>query len=88
MNSTPLSAAYYRGNKTFAVETASQMPPAKDEVSIRVAYCGVCGTDMHAFRDGLDPRYVTLPVVLGHECSGEVVSTGEDVTSLKQGSGC
>ena len=55
------------------------------EVLVRIKSCGICGTDMHAYLEGLDPRYVTLPVVLGHECSGIVDNVAPDVKSLKKG---
>ena len=45
----------------------------KDEVLIRVAYSGICGTDIHILHDQF--AYYP-PVILGHEFSGEVVGGG------------
>ncbi len=47
--------------------------PAADEVLVRVRRVGLCGTDMHIFR-GAQP-FLTYPRVMGHELSGEVVSS-------------
>ena len=42
---------------------------------------------MQAYAEGIDERYVTLPVVLGHESSGVVRALGPGVTHLQPGSG-
>jgi 2-desacetyl-2-hydroxyethyl bacteriochlorophyllide A dehydrogenase len=55
---------------------------AEDEIVIRVATCGVCGTDRSIFR-GEHPARV--PVVLGHEYSGVVVDIGRAVSGLAVG---
>ncbi|MGF1501788.1 MAG: alcohol dehydrogenase catalytic domain-containing protein [Paracoccaceae bacterium] len=46
--------------------------PAAGQVVVRVAACGLCGSDMHAYH-GADPRRVP-PLVLGHEATGDVLS--------------
>ena len=53
-----------------------------DEVLIKVAYGGVCGTDIHIIHDQF--AYYP-PVILGHEFSGEVVSVGSKVTGFNAG---
>ncbi|HEU4333395.1 MAG TPA: 6-hydroxycyclohex-1-ene-1-carbonyl-CoA dehydrogenase [Candidatus Eisenbacteria bacterium] len=45
--------------------------PAKDEVVVRVAGCGVCHTDIGFWRDGVPTRH-GMPITLGHEISGVV----------------
>lgn len=55
---------------------------ADDEVLIRVAYSGICGTDIHIKHDQF--AYYP-PVILGHEFSGEVVEVGEKVTAFQKG---
>jgi 2-desacetyl-2-hydroxyethyl bacteriochlorophyllide A dehydrogenase len=52
------------------------------EALLRVAACGICGTDRHIYH-GTFPA--TLPVVLGHEIAGWVVETGDKVTKVKTG---
>ncbi len=51
-------------------------------VKIRVAFSGICGTDIHVYHD----RFRNYPpVILGHEFSGVVVETGEGVRSVRPG---
>lgn len=56
--------------------------PAADEIRVKVAYVGVCGTDMHIISDEYDAN---MPVTLGHEYSGLVDAVGADVTDYKIG---
>lgn len=54
--------------------------PAADEVLIRVASVGVCGSDVHYFREGrIGDFVVNKPLVLGHEAAGTIVDAGRDV---------
>ncbi len=71
-----IQAAQYRGDKTFTVETVKVNAPAAGEVPVRIAYCGICGTDMHVFHGNMDAR-VGFTRVLGHEMSGVVEADGE-----------
>lgn len=61
-----------------------------DEVLIRVGACGVCGSDLSALKSKPDgysafASHMKLPVILGHEFSGEVVEVGKNVTTVKNG---
>lgn len=47
-----------------------------DEILVRVEACGICGTDVHCFNQ--DP-FNLIPVVLGHEGTGEVVQVGSAI---------
>lgn len=84
MSAETITAAFYRGNKTFAVETTTAQPPKAGEVSVRIAYCGICGTDMHVYHGNMDGR-VGLNRVIGHEMSGVVESIGEGVDTFTPG---
>lgn len=79
-----INAAFYRGNRTFAVEQTEAQPPAAGEVAIRVAYCGICGTDMHVFHGNMDAR-VGHNRIIGHEMSGVVETLGAGVDGLTVG---
>ena len=79
-----ISAAFYRGDKSFSVETIEAPVPAAGEVAIRVAYCGICGTDMHVFHGNMDAR-VGFERILGHEMSGTVAAVGADVSGFEAG---
>lgn len=58
--------------------------PAPDEVVLRTAACGICGSDLHITEDPA-PFGVGSGYVLGHEIAGEVVAIGAAVTGLKPG---
>ena len=44
-----MKAAYYAGNRRVEVGECKVQSPGPGEVRIDVAYCGVCGTDLHIF---------------------------------------
>lgn len=77
-------AAYYTGQKSFAVEETVPRPPAAGEVQLDVAYCGICGTDLHVYLGHMDPR-VGNHRVIGHEMSGTVTAVGEGVSAFSPG---
>lgn len=56
------------------------------KVKIKVAFCGICGTDTHIYHGMENPiSPFPYPFTLGHEFSGTVVELGEGVTSLQVG---
>lgn len=55
---------------------------APDEVLVRVAYCGICGSDVPRYFDG---AVHSFPQVLGHEFSGVVEAVGSAVTTARPG---
>jgi 2-desacetyl-2-hydroxyethyl bacteriochlorophyllide A dehydrogenase len=61
----------------LVVEEAPVRPPGPHEVLVRVAACGLCGSDVH-FLEGM-PVPGPVPVTFGHEPAGTVVAVGEDV---------
>ena len=75
MTDQTISAAFYRGDRQFTVETKQTTPPAAGEVAVRIAYCGICGTDMHVFHGNMDGR-VGFERVIGHEMSGTIAAVG------------
>jgi L-iditol 2-dehydrogenase len=56
---------------------------APDELLVKVAACGICGSDVHGY-DGSSGRRIP-PLVMGHEAAGLVAATGADVTRFKSG---
>jgi 2-desacetyl-2-hydroxyethyl bacteriochlorophyllide A dehydrogenase len=79
-----MKAAYYQGNRTIKVGESIPRKPGSDEIRIHVAYCGVCGTDLHVFKGGMDKR-VSIPQVIGHEMSGEIAEVGANVKGWSLG---
>ncbi len=84
MTDQTITAAFYRGDKSFAVETTKAAAPGPGEARIRIAYCGICGTDMHVYHGNMDGR-VGLNRVIGHEMSGVVEALGDGVQNVSVG---
>jgi len=53
------------------------------EVLVRVAACGICGSDVHGY-DGSSGRRIP-PIVMGHEAAGIVAALGDGVTDFAEG---
>ncbi len=64
--------------------TVPDPSPAPDEVVLRVAACGICGSDLHITEDPV-PFGIGAGFVLGHEFAGAVVALGSAVTNLRIG---
>jgi (R,R)-butanediol dehydrogenase / meso-butanediol dehydrogenase / diacetyl reductase len=71
------SAAYVAEGKIETREIEPREPKA-GEVRVRVAFVGLCGTDLHIFHGHMDKR-VTRPLIFGHEMSGTVEAVGTGV---------
>ena len=54
-----------------------------DEALVKVKACGICGTDIHAYQGDFFPD--AMPLVLGHEFSGDIVEVGPQVKHFKVG---
>ncbi len=57
--------------------------PGPHEVLIRVAACGICGSDVHGY-DGSSGRRIP-PLVMGHEAAGVIAARGSEVTGFAPG---
>ncbi|MCD6470054.1 NAD(P)-dependent alcohol dehydrogenase [Candidatus Bathyarchaeota archaeon] len=56
------------------------------EVLVRVKNVGICASDVHYYLHGKIASFIVeKPLILGHECSGEVVEVGEKVTGVEVG---
>ncbi len=74
-------------------EVSGPADPGVGEVVVRVATCGICGTDLHEYSAGpivtpVEPHPLTgaqNPQILGHEFAGDVVAIGSGVTSVVEG---
>lgn len=66
------------------IGVAPDPAPASDEVVLRVAACGICGSDLHMTEDPA-PFGIGGGFVLGHEFAGDIVALGSEVTGLDVG---
>lgn len=89
-----MRAARYYGKQDIRVEdTATPEVRDADDVLLQVAYCGICGTDLHEYAVGpiVTPTTphpltgVTLPQTMGHEFSARVVDVGSAVRDVAVG---
>lgn len=80
-----MKAAYFLGPETIETRDVPVPVPGMGQVLIRVAACGVCGTDVHIYHGDKGSAAVTPPVILGHELAGVVEQTGPGVTALRPG---
>ncbi|OZJ02410.1 hypothetical protein BZG36_04770 [Bifiguratus adelaidae] len=55
----------------------------EDDVDIDVTHCGICGTDVHTMDSGWGPT--KYPCLVGHEITGNVTRTGENVKHVQPG---
>jgi 2-desacetyl-2-hydroxyethyl bacteriochlorophyllide A dehydrogenase len=56
-----------------------------EEVVIRTAFCGICGTDLEILRGTMPKGFARYPVIPGHEWTGVVEEIGGEVKNLKAG---
>jgi L-iditol 2-dehydrogenase len=76
-----MRAGVYREKGIVRIEEVPLPEVGDGEVLIRVAACGICGTDIKK----IFQRYVEPPQILGHELAGTVVAVGRGVTKWKPG---
>ncbi|MEW9534606.1 zinc-binding dehydrogenase [Microbispora sp. NPDC049125] len=79
-----MKGAAYMGEGRLTTVAVDVGPPGPGELQIAVAYCGLCGTDLHIVHGNMDAR-VRTPLVFGHETSGTVAAIGAGVEGWKVG---
>jgi len=67
----------------FEYLEVAQPEAGPEEVLIRVAACGICGSDVHGM-DGSSGRRIP-PIIMGHEASGTIEAVGRQVTDWQAG---
>lgn len=79
-------SAVLHGIDDLRLENTPIPEPQDDDVQLRIASVGICGTDLHFWKEGRTGRFVVhSPMVLGHETSAVVSKVGKAVTHLKVG---
>ncbi|KYG89874.1 galactitol-1-phosphate 5-dehydrogenase [Metasolibacillus sp. FSL H7-0170] len=77
-----MKALVLESKATFGLNDIEKPTIANKQVLVKVAYVGVCGSDLARFFEGKVHNY---PIVLGHEFSGVVEQVGDEVTAIKVG---
>lgn len=80
-----MKAAAYFGKHDVRIIDIPIPTPCDNEVLIKVAACGVCGTDIHIFNGDGGFKQSPKGTVLGHEFSGTVEKIGKNVKSVAVG---
>ena len=89
-----MKTARWHGVKDIRVEDIPEPKPGKGEVKIKVAWAGICGSDLHEYLAG--PIFVPVdedhplshdkaPITMGHEYCGTVSELGEGATDVAVG---
>nr|WP_276574024.1 2,3-butanediol dehydrogenase [Halomonas desiderata] len=91
---TMQAAVWYRARDLRVERVAVPRIEEPHQVKVKVAACGICGSDLHEYSAG--PIFIPVdephplsqqqaPIIMGHEFAGEVVEVGERVTRVKPG---
>lgn len=89
-----MKALKWHGALDLRLEVIERRPLKAGEIRIEVAYCGICGSDMHEYLHGPDSIPVNVPhplsgrvapIAIGHEFCGTVVEVAADVKGLGVG---
>ncbi len=90
-----MKAARFHGRKDIRIQDIAEPVLRPGAVAIDVAWCGICGTDLHEYLEG--PIFIPSaghphplsheeePVTMGHEFSGTITALGAGVTGLEVG---
>ena len=83
-----MKAAVIHGINSITVDEVPEPPVGPDEVKVKIAYCGLCGTDP----ENLEGRFGLMPPevykqdrIIGHEAAGTIAELGSNVTQYKVG---
>ena len=74
------------GAEDLRIENVPCPQPGPDQALVKMGAAGICGSDMHYFRDGQIGKFkIKEPLIPGHEASGVIASLGANVTGLEEG---
>ena len=76
-----MQAAIISGRGQLELRDYPDPEPAREGVVVEVRYCGICGTDVHAYAGG----HPYPPELCGHEWAGRVSKVGAEVEALREG---
>ena len=72
----------YSESKPFTIESVDLAAPQAEELLVRILAAGLCHSDLSVI-NGSRPR--PMPMILGHEATGEVIEAGPGVTAFRAG---
>ncbi len=77
------AAVFSKPGEPLTIQDVERPQISDNEMLVKVARCGICGTDIHASREG--PFMAPPNTVFGHEFSGEIVEIGKNISQFKVG---
>jgi len=81
-----MHAVVIHGPHDLRVEPVAASDVGADEVAVRIAAGGICGSDLHYYHNGgFGTVRLREPMVLGHEVAGVIASVGRDVDGFRVG---
>ncbi len=86
MEGTVLLKAVLKTKPGVGVEVGDVPYPTVDATSVimKTLACGICGADLEVYQGRLS-KFATLPMIMGHEVSGEIVEVGDRITDFTVG---
>ena len=81
-----MEAIYIHKERDLRIESVETPPLNPDEIKIKIARGGICGSDLHYYNHGgFGTNRLKEPMILGHEVSGIVSKIGSDVSGFNVG---
>jgi len=77
------AAVFSRPGAPLTIQEVDIPDISADEMLVAVSRCGICGTDIHASREG--PFMAPPNTIFGHEFSGEIVKVGDNINRFSVG---
>ena len=74
-----MKAAVYKEDRRLVVEDVVDPTPEPNEIVMRVAYCAICGSDLHRYAYSM----MSPGTIMGHEYSGSCGGSGEKCKELE-----
>lgn len=78
------AALFYGEKRDMRLETVDIPQVGEGDVLLKVRASGICGSDVRSYVNGIEERY-KIPIIFGHEVTGEVVAMGSRVQQLQLG---
>jgi 2-desacetyl-2-hydroxyethyl bacteriochlorophyllide A dehydrogenase len=78
-----MKAAIFKGSDVLEVEEVPDLEPGPDQIKVKIAFCGICGTDPETLAGHFPP--IKPPAIIGHEPSGTIAELGKNVSTFKIG---
>lgn len=77
-----MKAMVYYGTNNIKLEEVAVPEVKHGTVLVKVKYAGICGTDLHEYQKQM---FSMIPMILGHEISGEIAKIGDGVKGYQVG---